>query len=377
MRILHIWHGWFLPLFLFCAALVFSNGIHWILFKVLRKKADQADDKDGKTVGFGKGLGLHRYLGRPARAIFFVTCLFFVQPFIPVPEHFHHLVRQGLAIAFVVSLGWFAIGSVYVVQEVLYRRYDISVADNVHARRFRTQFQLLRRLVITLLIVLTIAGVAYTFHDARIWRAGTGLLASAGLASLVLAAAAKSTVSNFLAGLQIALTQPIRIDDVVIVQGEYGNVEEINSAFVVIRCWDLRRLIVPLSYFIENSFQNWTRESANILGSAFLYLDYCVPVDALRTELERICNNEGKKYWDGKVVNLQVTDLKEHTMEVRCLVSSSNAGSNSDLRSLIRERMITFIRENYPDALPQTRVTPLRQFAEKGTQEPPQKLSAA
>lgn len=356
MHVFHIWHGWFVPLFLFCAALVFSNGFHWILFKVLRRKATESDSQN---FNFSLGLGIQKHLGKPARAIFFLTCLFFVQPFIPVPQHYHDIAKQILAILFVASLGWFAVGAVYVVQEVLYRRYDITAANNINARRFRTQFQLIRRVIIAFLIVVTIAGIAYTFHDDRIWRAGTGLLASAGLASLVLAGAAKSTVANFLAGMQIALTQPIRIDDVVIVQGEYGNVEEINSAFVVIRCWDLRRLIVPLSYFIENSFQNWTRESADLLGTSFLYLDYSVPIDPLREELLRVCKES--KQWDGKVCGLQLTDLKERTMELRCLVSTRTAGEGFDLRCIVREKMITFIREKYPDALPQMRITALRQ----------------
>jgi len=202
--------------------------------------------------------------------------------------------------------------------------------------------------------VLTVAAALYTFHDDRLWRAGTGLLASAGLASLVLATAAKSTASNFLAGLQIALTQPIRIDDVVIVQGEWGRVEEITQSYVVIRIWDLRRLIVPLTYFIENSFQNWTRDSSDLLGTAFLYLDYAVPVEPLREHLQKVV--AASKQWDRKVCGLQVTDLKEHTMELRCLMSAANASDSFDLRCIVREEMMRFVRENYPAAFPQARI---------------------
>jgi small-conductance mechanosensitive channel len=163
------------------------------------------------------------------------------------------------------------------------------------------------------------------------------------------------------------------------VQGEYGNVEEINSAYVVIRCWDLRRLIVPLSYFIENSFQNWTRSSANILGYAYLYLDYSVPIDPIREELTRILSTT--ELWDGRVNNVQITNLKEHTMEVRCLISAANSGNSSNLVSLIREKMIEFVRKNYPNGLPRTRLetdSPLEfktnfdQASSPATNQPPQ-----
>jgi small-conductance mechanosensitive channel len=348
-RLLHIWHGWFFALFLFCAALVFSNGVHWILFRVLRRK--QADG-----AGRGFGFGLSRYLGNPARAIFAITCLLLVLPLAPteLKPYLGETVHQLLAVAMVLSLGWFAAGLVYVVESVLLRRYDVSAEDNVRARQMKTQMLIFRRVVISLILIVTAGGILWTFHDERIWKAGTGLLASAGIASLILATAAKSTASNFLAGLQIALTSPIRIDDVVVVQGEWGRIEEITSAYVVINIWDQRRLIVPLSYFIENSFANWTRHSADILGTAFLYVDYTVPVEALRTELQKIAASS--PLWDKRVCGLQVTDLKDTTMEIRCLVSSRNSGENFDLRCLVREQMIAFLRDNYPDALPHLRI---------------------
>ena len=180
--------------------------------------------------------------------------------------------------AVVAALGWFAVGCIYAVQENVLRKYDLTAENNVRARRVHTQFQLFRRMLITFVVIIDIGALLWTFDSPRIWHYGSGLLASAGVASLILAAAAKSTASNFLAGMQIALTQPIRIDDVVVVQGEWGRVEEINSAYVVIKIWDLRRLVVPLNYFIENSFQNWTRESSDIMGTAFLYVDYSIPV---------------------------------------------------------------------------------------------------
>jgi small-conductance mechanosensitive channel len=227
-------------------------------------------------------------------------------------------------------------------------------------------------MVLAFIFLITVGVALYTFHDERLWRAGTGLLASAGLATLVLATAAKSTASNFLAGMQIALTEPIRIDDVVIVQGEYGRIEEITSAYVVVRCWDLRRLIVPLSYFIENTFQNWTRSSSDLLGYAYLYLDYSVPVEPLRKKLQEIV--AASKQWDRKVCGLQVTNLKERTMEIRCLISASNSSDSFDLCCIIREQMMTFVRENYPEAFPLARFVA---EAEKGEREERRALPAA
>ena len=357
-RIFHIWHGWFFALFLFCGALVLSNALHWIVFRVLHRK-----QMESRTPVLGWGIRTH--LGNSARAIFIIACLFLVLPLAPgeLKPFLGETVHQTLAVAMVLSLGWFAAGAVYVVEGILLRRYDITIENNVRARQVHTQMAVFRRIVMGFILVITAGALLWTFHDERIWKAGTGLLASAGIASLVLAAAAKSTVSNYLAGLQIALTSPIRIDDVVVVQGEWGRIEEITTAYVVIRIWDQRRLIVPLSYFIENSYANWTRQSAEIMGTAFLYLDYSVPVDPLREHLNQIVANS--PLWDKRVCGLQVTDLREHTMEIRCLMSSRNSSENFDLRCLVREKMIAFLRDNYPEALPRFRISATSMHSDK------------
>ncbi|SNS25851.1 Small-conductance mechanosensitive channel [Granulicella rosea] len=348
----HITHRWFLAIFLFCTAIVVANLAHYIVFRILRRREAKGAGEVGE---FHAGWGIQTHLAHPARAIFLITCLFAVLPSVPrLPDDLEDGIRQGLIMATIVCLGWFAIGSVYVAQTVLLRRYDLHEENNIQARRIHTQFQLFRRMVISFIVVVTIGALLWSFHDPRIWHYGTGLLASAGVASLVLATAAKSTAANILAGLQIALTEPIRLDDVVIVQGEWGRVEEITTAYVVIRIWDQRRLIVPLSYFIENSFQNWTRESAEIMGTSFLYVDYTVPVPELRAQLDVIV--KASKLWDGRVCGLQVTNLSEKTMELRCLMSSRNASESFDLRCLVREEMIAWIREHYPAAFPTTRV---------------------
>ena len=359
---LHIWNGWFVALFLFCAALVLSNGLHWIVFNLLHRK-----QREGLSPALG--WGLQKYLGHSARAIFAITCLFVVLPFAPaqLKPYLGEPLHQLLAVALVLSLGWFAVGSVYVVEGALLRRYDITVEDNDRARQVHTQMVIFRRALIGFILIVTIGAMLWTFHDERVWKAGTGLLASAGIASLILATAAKSTASNFLAGIQIALTAPIRIDDVVVVQGEWGRIEEITSAYVVIRIWDQRRLIVPLSYFIDNSFTNWTRKSAEILGTAFLYVDYAVPVEALRQQLQKIAASS--LLWDKRVCGLQVTDMHEHTMEIRCLVSSRNSSESFDLRCIVREQMVLFIQQNYPDCFPQMRISSKPQAGSKASEQ--------
>lgn len=342
----HFKHGWFFAIFLFCAALVLANLVHYILFRIARRKSAQAH--------IGLGWGLQRHLGRPARTIFLLTCTLIVLPFIPnLPDRVEDIIRQGLIMVMVAALGWFAVGCIYAIQENILRKYDLTAENNLRARRIHTQFQLFRRIAIGFVVIIDIGAILWTFDNPEIWRYGSGLLASAGIASLILATAAKSTASNLFAGLQIAISQPIRLDDVVVVQGEWGRIEEINSAYVVVKIWDLRRLVVPLSYFIENSFQNWTRESSDIMGTAFLYVDYSIPVDILRQQLNTIV--DASHLWDNKVCSLQVTNLTDRVMELRCLVSSRNSSENFDLRCLVREQMTAFIQQNYPEAFPLTR----------------------
>jgi small-conductance mechanosensitive channel len=345
----HLQHGWFFAIFWFCAAIVVANIVHYVVFRVLRRQEAQRK---------GTSWALQRYLSHPSRAIFFLTCMIFVLPTIPgLPDRIEDLLHQIFIMAIVASLGWFAVGCIYVFQAITLRRYDLTAENNVQARRVHTQFQLFRRMLITFVVIIDIGALLWTFNDPRIWHYGSGLLASAGVASLILATAAKSTAANFLAGLQIALTEPIRIDDVVVVQGEWGRIEEINSAYVVIKIWDLRRLIVPLSYFIENSFTNWTRESSDILGTAFLYVDYSIPVEALRQQLTIIV--QSSPLWDKRVCGLQVTNLTDRSMELRCLMSSRNSSESFDLRCLVREKMTAWIQQNYPATFPTTRFAAL------------------
>ncbi len=341
-------HRWIFGVFVLCCAILLSNLIHWIAFSLIRRHRKISLNERVRVP-----LNINEHLNRPARWVFILVCILFVLPWIPIPQEILQNLRLVLHVVLVVFIGWFAIGCVYVAQDALIRRFDVTAANNIRARRVHTQSQFLRRIVISFIIIIDFGCILWTFPDPQLWHYGSGLLASAGLASLVLATAAKSTVANLLAGLQIAFTEPIRIDDVVIVEGEWGKIEEITTSYVVIKIWDLRRLIVPLSYFIEKPFQNWTREHADLLGTAFLYTDYSVPVAAIREHFAKVL--DASPLWDRQVCATQVTNLSETTMEIRCLLSARNASEQFDLRCIVREAMITFIQENYPDAFPRTR----------------------
>jgi small-conductance mechanosensitive channel len=214
-----------------------------------------------------------------------------------------------------------------------------------------TQVRVLTRVMDTMLVLLTAAAALMTFEPVR--QYGLSLFASAGIAGLIVGLAARPVLSNLIAGVQLAVTQPIRIDDAVVIEKEWGRVEEITSTYVVIRLWDLRRLIVPLTYFIEKPFENWTRENSSIIGSVFLYADYSVPVDRLRERLLEIV--AASKLWDGLVANLSVTDAREHAVELRAIVSAGSSAAAWDLRCEVREKLIAFLREECPGALPRQR----------------------
>ena len=261
-------------------------------------------------------------------------------------------IRHVAALVVIAAFTWAAIGALRGMSAAIVVRHPTNLQDNLAARRVLTQARVLTR---TLTGVVAVVGVAFaliTFPQVR--QIGASLLASAGVAGLVAGLAARSVLGNLIAGLQIALTQPLRIEDVLIVAGEWGRVEEITSAFVVMALWDQRRLIVPLQYLIEQPFQNWTRRSAEILGTAFLWVDPTLPVAPLRAEAERICKSAPE--WDGRVCVVQVTDMSEAAMQLRFLVSSADSGRNFDLRCKMREGVIAFIQQRHPDGLPRRRI---------------------
>ena len=252
----------------------------------------------------------------------------------------------------IASITWFLIMFTAIVKTGFVRKFDITAADNLNARRVFTQFSILQRVAIFLIVVFAIGAALMSFESIR--SIGVSVFASAGVAGIILGFSAQKALGTLLAGIQIAITQPIRIDDVVIVEGEWGWIEQIYLTYVVIRIWDKRRLVVPTTYFIEKPFQNWTRENADILGTVFIYTDFMMPIDPLREELTRLLSTTS--LWDGKVNVLQVTNAVAAGMEIRALVSSKDSPTNWDLRVFIREKLIGFIQKNYPESLPKTRI---------------------
>lgn len=272
-------------------------------------------------------------------------------------EGFNHL----LLVALIAVVTWLAVRCIGALEDLTIRLHPIDYADNLHARRVVTQVRVMGRTAMVLVILAGLSTVLMTIPGVR--QFGASLLASAGLAGLALGIAAKPVLSNLIAGLQIALTQPIRLDDVVIIKGEWGRIEEITGTYVVVRIWDERRLVVPLNYFIENPFENWTRRTAQLIGTVFLWADYRLPVAPLRAELERLCREAPE--WDGRVCVLQVVDAGEHAMQLRALVSSADSSQGWDLRCRIREGLVAFVRREFPDCLPTTRVLWQREAAER------------
>jgi small-conductance mechanosensitive channel len=256
-----------------------------------------------------------------------------------------------LLVAFIVLAGWIAHVAVETTSVLYLRRFAIDSTDNLLARKHITQVRILNRAIHTLIVVVTLGAALMTFATVR--QYGVSLFASAGVAGIVAGLAARPVLSNLFAGIQIATTQPIRIDDQVIVEGESGRIEEITSTYVVIRIWDLRRLIVPISYFIEKPFQNWTRDATNLTGIVFLYVDYTAPVDRIRSKLFEIVKSSD--LWDGLVVKLHVTDAKESSIQLRVLASARNSGDAFELGCQIREKLIDFLQRELPGALPRQR----------------------
>ena len=252
----------------------------------------------------------------------------------------------------IIGISWVLIVLIRTLKTAFLKRFDISIEDNLASRKVYTQINILEKVLIFIIILFALGMVLLSFESIK--KIGIGLFASAGLAGIIIGLSAQKVVGSLLAGIQIAITQPFRIDDAVLVENEWGWIEEINLTYVVVRIWDKRRLVLPTTYFLEKPFQNWTRTSADITGSVFLYVDYTISFQVLRDELSRLLNES--ELWDRKVNVLQVTDSKESTLELRILVSAKNSPMAWDLRVYIREKMIEFIQKKYPESLPKTRI---------------------
>lgn len=333
---------WLISALLAVIALVLALLVHRVLSRALTIAAAPRDM-------FWRSLV--KRTDRPLRFALIVIALRLVASVAPLSPELAALSAHAFVLC-IIALAVLAARTALHIWLTLYlRRFKLDAEDNLLARKHVTQSRILERIVVTLFIIVGIAAGLMTFDGVAQW--GVSLLASAGAAGIVVGLALQPLLKNIFAGLQLAITQPIRIDDALLIEGEWGNVEEITSTYVVVKIWDWRRLILPLSYFIEQPFQNWTREGAALIGVVTLYLDYATPVAALRAKVEEIA--QASPLWEGGVVAVQVTDFKEFTMEVRVLISARNASRAFDLRCEMREKLIAFLQAEHPEALPRLR----------------------
>ena len=258
------------------------------------------------------------------------------------------VVRHANVLLLLTSLTWLGLRAARGVAQGVTSLHPVDVEDNLNARRIHTQTRMLARTAMFIILLAGLALMLMTFPGAR--QFGASLLASAGVVGLVVGIAARPIFSNLIAGLQIALAQPFRIDDVLIIQGEWGRVEEITSTYVVLKIWDERRLIIPLQWFIDNPFQNWTRKNAQIIGTVFMWVDYRMPLAPLREAAQRAC--EASPEWDKRLCLLQVVEAGERSMQLRVLVTSFNSSLNWDLRCKVREALVDCMQRDWPQHLP-------------------------
>jgi small-conductance mechanosensitive channel len=320
----------------------------WLLCTRFRRKLSTVADHTYIDEVF---MSILKHCTLPLLGLLLLLALHLLQPLLPWPEVIQENLTHIYALAIIALTSWLVIKITYVFSDYVVQRFDVTASDNLNARKVHTQMAVIRRIVVIIVLILAFGTALMTFEGVR--SLGKTILASAGIIGIIVGMAAQKTIATFIAGLQIALTQPIRLDDVVIVENEWGRIEEITLTYVVVRIWDQRRLIVPVTYFMERPFQNWTRTSAELLGTVFLYTDYTIDLDSLRAELQRILN--ASPHWDKRVCVIQVTNATEKTMEIRALMSSADASKGWELRCEVREKLLSFIQKEFPSALPHVR----------------------
>lgn len=290
-------------------------------------------------------------LGRGLRVIVPVLAVIFALPIVGLPAAYAGVAARGSSVLLIVAITVVLFQAVNTAEQALLLRFDITASDNLRARKLYTQVHVLGRVAYVALGLFAVACILMLFQQVR--HVGTSLLASAGIMGVIAGVAGQKTLANLIAGFQIALAQPMRQDDVVIVEGEWGRIEEITLSYVVVHIWDDRRLVLPLTYFVENPFQNWTRNSSQLLGSVFVWVDYSFPLEEGRKALKQII--EASPLWDRRFWNLQVSDASEKTMQLRVLATSEDSSKSWDLRCEIREKFIAYIQEHHPGSLPLVR----------------------
>jgi small-conductance mechanosensitive channel len=333
---------WIADLTLVCLAIVGGFAIHRVLAALLNR-----------AVGPRRSLAvlILEATSGPTRLALCLAAVAFVVPAAPLGEGLRGDLAHLFAVATIALIGWISIRAVDLASTQYLLRYHDNISENLLARKHVTQVRVFKRVIDTLVIIFAVSAALTTFDS--VWEYGVSLFASAGAAGIIVGLAARPLLSNLIAGVQIAVTQPIRIEDAVIIENEWGWVEDIASTYVVIRLWDWRRMVVPLSYFIERPFQNWTRDAASLIGSVILHVDYAADVGRIRKYLEQAVRES--KLWDGAVVNLQVVETDARAMQLRALVSARNAPQSWDLRCEIREKLIAFLQREMPEALPHER----------------------
>lgn len=331
------WHEQALWLVGICfGGLFLGLGFYWVIKKLLR-----VSDSD-----------LENDLPRIKKPLVFIILVLTLQLW---PELYFDsktpFISQLSQIVNILSVAWLMIGIVSAVRDSIIRKYEAD-SDSLKFRKLFTQVRLFERIIIVIIIILAIALILMTFESIK--RVGMSILTSAGIAGVIIGLAAQRLIANLLAGFQLAITQPIRLGDVVIVEGEWGTIHEMTLTYVVVAIWDKRTLVVPSTYFIEKPFQNWTRKREDVLGTVYLYVDYHMPLEPVREELKKIVKDS--PYWDGEVANIQVTGSTEKTMEIRALIGAKNSNDAWSLRVHTREKLIEFLQKEYPEMLPKSRV---------------------
>ena len=322
----------------------------WILYRILAAALTRWGRRQSYSY---RGRKIHiDYLYSPMRILIPMLCFYPVFVILHMSEKIRSPISHLMALVLIGVLAWLMIRFLSVLRELVLSRYQIEAKDNLKARQVYTQIHVIERILIVIILVLALSMILMTFE--RVRQLGMSLLASAGVMGIIIGFAAQRSIATLFAGIQIAITQPIRIDDVVIVEGEWGWIEEITLTFVVVKIWDMRRLVVPITYFIDHPFQNWTRNNAAILGTVYLYTDYTIDVDSLREAFTS--QIQESKHWDGEVANLQITNTTEKTIEIRALMSAVDSPTAWDLRCEIREKMIDYMQRHHSESLPKVRI---------------------
>ncbi len=341
-EVLRDWPSLVVALAVIGGALILGFLVQYLLFKIARRLAKKNEKiLENSLVKHGRG---------PAKVILPILAVYLFLPLVELAPKYMEILERGLDLFLILAVAWLIIKLTYVFEDIILGRFKIE-PDPFKTRKINTQIQILRKVVAAIVVVAAVAIILMSFQKVR--YLGTSILASAGIIGIIVGVAAQRSIGTLIAGLQIAITEPIHIDDAVVVEDEYGNIEEINLTYVVVRLWDLRRLILPINYFLEKPFQNWTRRSVNLLATVFIYVDYSVPASPVREELHRILTNS--KLWDGQTWALHVTNATARSIEMRALMSARDAGNAWDLRCEVREKLIEFIRTNYPEGLPRIR----------------------